>query len=310
MGPMRTATLLPLAVLGMACAFDPVDLDGKGCPCAPGWRCLPEDNVCVPLAPTEAGPSDAGLEAGTERDASTDASAPRTDAAVDAAIDAATDASFDAALDAGPDDTACDDLHAGALHCDGFEGDTEFALWTENRGASHSTERAYRGTASAHASVGTSGRAYLFEQFPPITSGEIYVRTYAYVPSSADLTAITFITLEEASSPWDYARANVRDDQLVLVTRAGADNDQQPAVSVPRDRWFCLELRVQIGTSGEAELLVDGTSTALLTDVDTTRASPWDTVFVGVASRNSTQVDPTELFMDEVVVATTPIGCD
>ena len=63
---MRSFFALLIAVAVSSCSLDEVSLDGKGCPCAAGWRCDDARDVCV----RRSGDADAGetLDGGHELD--------------------------------------------------------------------------------------------------------------------------------------------------------------------------------------------------------------------------------------------------
>lgn len=296
---MRLASLLMLAALG--CSFDPVDLEGKGCPCSPGWVCVEAENLCVPRAPRDAG-----------RDAlAEDGEAPPADAGVDGEVPP-IDSGTDAGLDAGPlDDTSCDDANADALICDGFEEGSGFTMWAMPRGATYAGDPAYRGSYAMQASTSTSmALAYLYGSFPETASGELFARAYLYVPASASLGHFPVLHLEEGGAPYDYAEVRLQDDEVRAVSKYGGVTTTLTGGAMPRDRWTCVELRVLIGSPGEVELYVDGTSVDAATGVTTALSGPYRVFYAGISNRATGQTGNATLYMDEVVLSTSRVGCD
>jgi hypothetical protein len=310
---VRWPVVLALVAVA-ACSFEDVDLDGKTCPCAAGWECDPGTLRCVPLAPRDGGFDARLVDGDTPPDApARDGRVPIDAPGVDAppVIDADLDAPFDGGFDAGPDETGCDDVHAGAMLCDGFEAGAGFPDWWMNRGAAYATDPVYRGNYSilVHSSV-ASTLAYLYESFEEVTSGELYGRAYVYVASDQTAESLVILHLEESGSPYDYAELQIQGGVLRVGARnrtAGFEYVNGPPM--PRDRWVCIELGFAIGTSATIELSVDGVPAASLPH-DTTRTMPWRILYAGISNRGSAQTGTVELYMDEIVLSRSPIGCD
>jgi hypothetical protein len=95
------AAVLPAvpSVIVLACAVPDIPLEGKACPCAPGWRCDWVRNVCVADVAPDGAPADVA--------------APATDAPRDAAPDDAAESGHDAAAEAAPVDGG----HDGEAGC-------------------------------------------------------------------------------------------------------------------------------------------------------------------------------------------------
>jgi hypothetical protein len=67
-------------------------------------------------------------------------------------------------------------------------------------------------------------------------------------------------------------------------------------------------MAMDIGPAGDVELLWDQASMARTSTGDTGGA--YDEIMFGVVWSGSTTASPVELFMDDVVLSTTPVGCD
>jgi hypothetical protein len=79
---------------------------------------------------------------------------------------------------------------------------------------------------------------------------------------------------------------------------------------VPRDEWFCAVLRVVIDSSaGFVELSIDGDQAASSEAVRTLLSEGYDCLTVGIDWTGVGQA-PLTVLVDEVVLATTPLGCD
>ena len=308
--------LVVVALVAVAgCSFEDVDLAGKMCPCAPGWECDPATLMCVPLVPSDAGLDAFIVDGGPPpRDGNVPIDAPGLDApAIDApGVDApGVDApGVDGGFDAGLDDTACDDVHASAIHCDGFEDGSGFTAWTMPRGATYATSPVYRGAYAMLArSVPASALSYLHENLGEVMSGELHTRAYIHVAGDQDPAHLVVLHLEEGGSPYDYAEIQLIDGNFRIGARNRSGFDYVDGPAIPRDRWVCLELGFAIGTTAIIELRVDGAIAASLPH-DTTRTRPWRTFYAGITNRGSGQSGEVELYMDEVVVSRSRIGCD
>jgi hypothetical protein len=75
--------------------------------------------------------------------------------------------------------------------------------------------------------------------------------------------------------------------------------------SFPRDVWFCAELQLDLGTAGHAQHFVDGTRVIDVPNTNTVLPSGISYLRVGVTIAQ----DAADVFVDDVIVATAPIGC-
>lgn len=76
---------------------------------------------------------------------------------------------------------------------------------------------------------------------------------------------------------------------------------------MPRDRWACLELELGVDKSnGSARLLLDETELVATSGPTRTRGNK---PFVSVSHGAVIATGSLELYVDDFVVATQPIGC-
>lgn len=78
---------------------------------------------------------------------------------------------------------------------------------------------------------------------------------------------------------------------------------------LPRDRWVCIELHVAIDPAGFVELALDGGAAMRTATTDTTVTGGYTQADVGIHYATAAQT-PAELWADEVVIDTIPIGCN
>jgi hypothetical protein len=266
-----------------ACVLDDVDLTGKSCPCASGWVCW--GSVCVrPNEVPDGGHGDGG--GGETRDAST--SPP-----------------------------ACLAEHPGAVFCDGFE-DEGLAPWAVQQSmgtAERVTDRVHSGSGAIHAfTVTTNGRGNVISPEFTLTGPDVYFRSFIYVESAQTLTEASFMLLREPElEATGTALQAVGDFASLWVGSQGAlgQSVKSTTVTLPRDRWVCIESHIAVadGTAGAAEYFVDGALAVSVTGWDTLPDGGYSRLVAGIQYASVAQ-DAIEVWVDDAVVSTQPIGCD
>ncbi|MCU1283184.1 MAG: hypothetical protein JWM53_6730, partial [bacterium] len=170
------------------------------------------------------------------------------------------------------------------------------------------TARANDGTTSLLAHVEpstTGGHATVFTQlaFP---RPDVFVRMFVFLPSLP--TMRTFLsTLVQQAAP--YAST-----QLILEGGAlGAHNSGDGTTRVstttaPVGRWFCLEWQIHFDVNrGGSSLWLDGQPLTLPAGFENTAPTPfYDNLRIGAENTSTTATD---LWLDDVAVASTRIGC-
>lgn len=228
-------------------------------------------------------------------------------------------AGFDAlASDAAPD-TAAEDALArvpcaavpGQLFCESFEEPTSPLSTVEGTVAIDSA-RVFRGAKSQHAqTTGTSEPAWMLGAvLPDVVAGDLHARWWVYVPASAPAGQLATVHMVDAAAPFHGVILGVQND-VVDVTCSEAGMTAISTVTLPRDRWVCLQLHVAIadGTGGMVEAAVDGAQVAELAGIDTLPANGYRNVHVGLYA-TALATGPEELWSDELAVGTLPIACD
>lgn len=303
-----------IAVLLAACTVDDVELQGKRCPCAPGWACdsrgicveHPESGARDAGSPDARGGIDSGSDAGA-RDAGADAGAEPTDAGLDAP------SPVDAGADSGPSPIDCGSGIAGLLACNDFEaGIGSWAIEEVTGTVTVADTMASGGARSLHGvTTAAEGQAAVSESFTATSSGQLWFRGYYYVPSSLALTGtLSFV----------YAWQN--DGMTYPGVSAGIDAPGRAYVwtpsggyaagmgTVPRDTWLCVEVGIVIsGTAGEVIVRFDGVEVQRVTGIDTHFGGAYDRITAGL-ERAGAALPAAELYADDIALATSPIGCD
>ncbi len=203
----------------------------------------------------------------------------------------------------------------GALLCESFDAplSSDYAVWsTDTTVASLQECLVYQGAGAFRFRSPTYGAVQTQMRLSePISSGPLYARFYAYVPSW--MTVPTYFALfelwhQEGSSDGKISVELIAEDTLELQVIPNESTHPSSPRAFPRDQWVCLELGLDVAAQdGAFSLSVNGTSVIEATDVVTLPQGPISIAVVeGLPSEDSTGA---ELALDELVVATEPIGC-
>ncbi len=194
-----------------------------------------------------------------------------------------------------------------ALFCDGFE-DTDLPGWTRNEPdgvVAPETTIVFRDDRSVRFSLETAGGMVSLERplLAGVTEGELWTTLMVFVPDTETVTAIGLVIQRDSTSSeflsfgfWEVG----------LRARDEADFSQTSSAR-PSGRWFCLELRHELGDGGIAEVFVDGESRLTHTKLGTA-AGGYGLLDLGIAFTVSDQ-PPTDLYVDELLVTRSRAGC-
>lgn len=203
----------------------------------------------------------------------------------------------------------CEQL-PGILYCDGFDGSSD--LTTIEAAApsfvTFDSQRAIRGQ-SLHArttrAVEPAWRVGTV--LPSLTSGELYVRWYHYYPSSSPAHTWASIHVISNTPPYPGIIFGATDNRVEVVASQNLDVHTSN-VEIPRDRWFCLQMRIVISTAGTIESWIDGVPAARLDGVVTLPPQgAIENVHAGMF--NALDAGPNDLWTDELAIGTLPIDC-
>ena len=307
-----------LGLLGLAACSD--DFTGGGLvPCTSRLQCQPSqaclNNFCVSL-PDGTEPPDGG-----EMDGGPD---PQMDGSTDGSMMPDT-GPFDAGQpDAGqprcmtPDCNLCANLHPNAVVCENFD-DLVAAPWRPVGGAggnlapTDSEFLAGGGALRVSAAGGGAGNRYIRDIDPPITEGNIYLRTYVLIPGTMPPSDfVVLANLDDGSA--DKLSLDLTSGGAVQMIRTGGLRLQAEAGAIPTNQWRCLEFHYRIsdaGISGIGSLFVEGELAQQLPVAEATAPSGgFSRLSVGIVSSGSGNPSQVEILMDELVVSTVGrIGC-
>jgi hypothetical protein len=210
----------------------------------------------------------------------------------------------------------------GAVFCDGFEEpDPDFMLWSyetlTNGTVARSMTRALTGQWSLRSETtqgaGTQTRLATLELKEQM-SGDAWMRFYNWVPASVEIQEHFSIgIISEADPPWNGFELRILPGNIVDLNTSSPlmiVDGVTPKVTYTRDAWVCVEMHVFIDpVAGFYETYLDSILAVQSPITDTTTASGYSAAEVGVHYAPSNQ-GPVELFVDDVVVARSRIGCD
>ena len=211
----------------------------------------------------------------------------------------------------------CPERFSQALYCEGFEqglGAQSTSELQSSGAVAISSERVFLGDFAFHASGGAGDVARVRVNFPSVSDGEIHARAYFYVPSTTALDETVVLLALHGSSVLSGNRVSADLQPIQRLGLAVTTADQTysaPEGSLPLDEWFCLELTVQIDGSrnGTVALLLNGIAIAQSeSGIDTLPETGFVTLLTGITeSANTSSLD---VYVDELVLDTIPIGCD
>ena len=200
-------------------------------------------------------------------------------------------------------------LYPSALYCDGFEA-LDSSGWTQDTPeqpvvAENGT--VFLGASSGRGMIEESGqRSYVRGTFPrPITTGPLHMRAYYYVPAGETVQQVNILNLRGGATA--LLAGNGRVSFYFNKTRMdfpSADN------VVPRDRWFCLEVDLDIGMTGSVRVRLDGTQVVSVQNIDTVPEDAYTDIQVPIQYTPSPAQPPLTLLVDELVVDDEPVSCD
>lgn len=209
---------------------------------------------------------------------------------------------------------------AGALICEDFEGPLPqgYTTWGSGESSAGLQECQARG-GSGSLRIATVDDAYTQTRMRlpmPVASGALHARFYLRLEEGSVLPE-QLILFEF----WDQDEGQIDDrttlylnaDEQLEIYLGSAPQTLQAVASAPLAQgvWHCVELGMELSdTGGTVVMNVEGAPMIEVTDVDTLPSDPVSVaVLEGVPSEGSQGTTAT-FFVDDLVVATEPVGCD
>jgi hypothetical protein len=156
---------------------------------------------------------------------------------------------------------------------------------------------------NVYPNVGAGARVTI----PVVTTGLLAVRARVFMPKI--LGAETTFVKAFGKNGVDDMNVKITNGGLVKVDSDVPDAGPEltGAKDTPINEWFCIEWHATIGAAGHQRVVVNGEN-VLDADDNTLTSEGYDSVQIGfhAAIGSVTQ----EIYFDDVVIATQPIGCD
>jgi hypothetical protein len=161
--------------------------------------------------------------------------------------------------------------------------------------------------------VNRNAAAGLRRAFGPVTDGSLYVRTHVRVgPGAPPDNWLVLLELQAGSGDRKISADATAGDRLSISANVGDSFPRGPPRSLPRTRWICLELLVNVADAdggGSVELFLDGASfLKTATGIRTLPSGGWARAVLGV-NHISGISEPLEVVFDDFVLARTRLGC-
>jgi hypothetical protein len=145
-----------------------------------------------------------------------------------------------------------------------------------------------------------------------VNQGRIGARAWFYAPAGFTSGHIDLLRLHNAL-PNPYEEATIVTLNELVIYTLPIDKVQHSALghlTLPADRWVCLELDIDIAsTGGEIRMRCNDREIARVADIPTQLEGGYAGVDVGQAYLAAGQASGTTLYVDDVVVAAGAVGC-
>lgn len=200
------------------------------------------------------------------------------------------------------------EVHGGALLCEDFEAGV--GRWPMQVGTTNIVMSPVYGGAGALAGSiqGHPEAAYIGMSLPTLTpQASLYVRARFFVPSGFSADHINLLNLDASISEGVSMYLTLGS---IAVYRNTPEQGSVKGTALPRDAWSCVELALGVAdTGGTIELRVDDEVVATGTDLDTRPTNGFQDLKVGIPFSGVPQSGPATVYIDDIVIDVTPIGC-
>jgi hypothetical protein len=210
----------------------------------------------------------------------------------------------------------------GSPPCTGFENVTPDAPFTTltrtGCTAVIDSTRACRGSKSLHLTTPSSAGGSLLEAFvleqtflPTSSATPFYVRAFLYVAAPVGDDNYV-VQAYQSFTPYAAATLALHPSGTLQTGNSVANLPTSPsATHFPMNRWVCVEWRIDTAPSGSIHAYLDGSEVTDIaqTGINTQPSPAFDTVAVGLSENPTGNVGASEMWVDEVRVDTSRIGC-
>ena len=214
-------------------------------------------------------------------------------------------------------DSGCAD-RPDAIFCSGFEL-PDLSEWDEsvvvNAAEVSQTEalrRSGRGALYASSAAAESAGVVSVD-FPPVDTGELFLRVYMYVPAGLDTMTPNVLFLGDVPSPDPFKGIDFNLEAgapEIFVPENDPNRFTSTLLVIPRDTWFCYQVRVLIAEDeGAVSIRVDGEVALDEAGIDTLPPGGLHLLRAGV-DWSSKQESRFAIYMDDLVLSSAEIPCE
>jgi hypothetical protein len=220
-------------------------------------------------------------------------------------------------LDGGPGG-AC--ASSGAIVCDDFEeGTIDAQRWQRvtQTGATVAVDstRAHSGSFALHANAaavsapGSANDVSGYVEHQGALPADVFVRFWAFVPSAGALPSKSEILAQLVDATGLGMQLDVNSGYLALTSWANSPElDLTSGTQLSPDAWHCVEWEANQGPPGQTAVWIDGNAVGDL-GVPVT-APAYVEVQLGIGFFKPPAQPPFELWIDDLVVQGSRVGCD
>lgn len=233
------------------------------------------------------------------------------------AIDGATDGGSDLA----PPDLS---INCGSALCEDFEASafnlTRWSVGEIKATVRLDTTKHNRGTQSMHVhSFGSDGGATTAatisgiltenDTFNPTQPTFIALRMFIFLPTNG--SSFRLAGAYQAVSPYGETALIIDNGTLNAFNNIVQPEVYTPGQALPLNQWVCIEWHIDSGTPQGTRVFVDGVERVGIRQTLSVRPSPTlKELAIGYEDYQPTAaVAPSDIWIDDVIVATQPVGC-
>lgn len=206
---------------------------------------------------------------------------------------------------------ACGTTYQNALFCDDFEGG-DLSKWILNLDGANTVVRdpafTRSGSGAAHSRAVESGAARLIANvLGGAASGTLYVRFYQWVPQGPVIDDVSLVHLVSNITPYPGVVLALRNDQeFTVLSTINSTTGATTVLPLPRASWACVQVRLEIGTSGTVTTWINGAVAATYAG-NTITPNGYRDFHIGVYLLGGA---PLDAWLDDVVVDRVSVPCD
>ncbi|HEY3497691.1 MAG TPA: hypothetical protein VGK73_23495 [Polyangiaceae bacterium] len=205
-----------------------------------------------------------------------------------------------------------------AIFCSGFEL-PDLSEWDEsvvvNSAQVSQTEalrRSGRGALHASSTAAESAGAVSVE-FPRLDAGELFLRVFMYVPGSVDTMTPNVMFIGDVPAPDPFKGVDFNFEAgapEIFLPENDPNRFTSTLLVIPRDAWFCYQVRLSIAEDeGAVSISVDGEVALEESGLDTLPEGGVHLLRAGV-DWSSKQESRFEIYMDDLVLSSVELPCE